>query len=416
NEVTDAREKEGSTTEEGVTTNFWTYWIKDKSLNFKSEYILPNEELRITFQSGALNGMDFALGYNEKSNEFEIIRNEDYGRLLPDNVLKPKAGDKFILYGYDTKFIDDQLLPEAEQRLKERAIEYIEKIKVDPSTYENRMMSDFMFNKGEVRTFELGDKVNLINPTYFEEGRVSRIIGYEYLLDKPYDNPIYYVGETASYSLLNDLEDKVDELIYKDQIFQSTQGKGVYVVGQYDSTKPTDRNVLSSLRALNTFLRKDQADSTEHLITFLAGLKLGEKYSIDENGNASLNDIKASVVEGITALFNQVEATQLNATQSDINSLTAFTLLVKSLADVGNLNVKDTATVLNAVVKQSLTSPKFISGFLGEGFRLAKTDSGDWTLEIDNLTVRKVFQVFELIAQRIVYQGGMIIRSAAGGK
>ncbi|MGL5262201.1 MAG: hypothetical protein ACRC9P_07450, partial [Bacteroides sp.] len=46
----------------------------------------------------------------------------------------------------------------------------------------------------------------------------------------------------------------------------------------------------------------------------------------------------------------------------------------------------------------------------------AKTDSGDWTLEIDNLTVRKVFQVFELIAQRIVYQGGMIIRSAAGGK
>ncbi len=203
------------------------------------------------------------------------------------------------------------------------------------------------------------------------------------------------------------------------RIISSTSGIDASDENTYSALKIDSdfKNIENTISELDTrFLSKVEPDSTEHLITFLAGLKLGTKYSIDENGNAQLNDIKASIVDGITALLNQIEATKLNATQADINNLTAFTLLVKSLADVENLNVKDTAAVLDTVVKQSLTSPKFISGFLGEGFRLAKTESGDWNLEIDNLTVRKVFQVFELIAQRIVYQGGMIIRSAAGGK
>ena len=317
NEITEVREKEGSTTEEGATTNFWTYWIKDESLEFKDEYILPNEELRITFQSGALNGMDFALGFHEDSNEFEIIRNEDYGRLLPDDVLKPKVRDKFILYGYDTKFIDDQLLPEAELRLKEKAIEYVEKLKVDPSTYENKMMSDFMFNKGEIRAFELGDKVNLINPTYFEESRVSRIIGYEYPLDKPYDNPTYYVGETASYSRLNELEGKVNELVYKDQIYQSTH-KGVYLITQHDSTKPTDRNVFSALRSLNTFLRKDRSDKTEYLLQLLGGAEFGEYINsltagkgaaIDKDGKAQVESLEVrSYLKVLELIYNRLSA------------------------------------------------------------------------------------------------------------
>ncbi|MGL5262397.1 MAG: hypothetical protein ACRC9P_08435, partial [Bacteroides sp.] len=203
------------------------------------------------------------------------------------------------------------------------------------------------------------------------------------------------------------------------RIISSTSGIEASDENTYSALK-IDRdfkNIEDTISELDTrFLSKVKPDRTEHLVSFLAGLNIGAKYSIDENGNAKLNDIQANVVEGITALFNELEATQIDATEADIGNLTALTLFVKNLADVGNLNVEDTATILKAVVKYSLTSPKFVSGLLGEGFRLAKTDSGDWTLEIDNLTVRKVFQVFELIAQRIVYQGGMIIRSAAGGK
>nr|WP_050807893.1 hypothetical protein [Bacteroides coprosuis] len=263
--------------------------------------------------------MDFALGFHEKSNEFEIIRNEDYDRLLPDDVLKPKVGDKFVLYGYDTKFIDDQLLPEAEQRLREKAIEYVEKLKIDPSTYENQMMSDFMFNNGDIRTFELGDKVNLINPTYFEEGRESRIIGYEYSLDKPYDNPTYFVGETASYSRLNELEDKVNELVYKEQIYQSAH-KGVYLITQHDSTKPTDRNVFSALRSLSTFLRKDRSDKTEHLLQLLGGAEFGEYVNslvagkgaaIDSQGKAQVESLEVrSYLKVLELIYNRLSATE----------------------------------------------------------------------------------------------------------
>ena len=57
--------------------------------------------------------------------------------------------------------------------------------------------------------------MNLINKAYFEEGRISRIIGLEYNLDIPYDSPIYTVGETAPYSRIGELENKIDSLTYR---------------------------------------------------------------------------------------------------------------------------------------------------------------------------------------------------------
>ncbi len=48
--------------------------------------------------------------------------------------------------------------------------------------------------------------------------------------------------------------------------------------------------------------------------------------------------------------------------------------------------------------------------------KIYKALNGDWNMEIDNLTVRKIFSIFELVVQRITHQGGMVIRSAAGGK
>ena len=121
-----------------------------------------------------------------------------------------------------------------------------------------------------LRTFELGDKINLVNPTFFSNGRVSRVIGYERKLDIPYDHPVYFVGEVASTSRIGELEDKVDALTYKGQTFTGN-GSGVYVVGRYDSTPLSDRNVLSSLRSIASFLRKDKDDTASGLITFLRG-------------------------------------------------------------------------------------------------------------------------------------------------
>lgn len=297
-EYTDKIEEEGKAP---VFKKWNAYRFKDAGLTFSEDYVLPGQELKIIFQSGAMNGMSFVVWFNpydKDKNEkpqpeknangnwnplaqvFEIVRNEDYGRPIPDESLQPSNGDKYVLYGFDTKFVSDTMLPDAEQELLERATKYVEKSKIDPSTYTCKMMSDWVYADPSKRTFTVGDKVNLINKTYFDEGRLSRIIGYEYCLDIPSDNPIYTVGETAAYSRLGAIESKVDSLTFKGQSYFGTgvagSGSSVYVIGVNDKTLPSDRNTFSAKRILNEIkeraLSRIGDDSASGLITFLNGL------------------------------------------------------------------------------------------------------------------------------------------------
>ena len=415
--------KEYTDTDEstGAKTKWNAYRYKDKDLQFKSEYLLDGVELRIVFQSGNLNGMDFAIKFNpdnhkeddSKAQVFEIIRNEDYSISLPNNKLHPNEGDAYILYGFDIKLVNDKYIPEAEEELYSEAIKWIKENYKDTKVYECPTIINYFYE--HKLNLDLGQRIKLVDNSLENGSRSSRIIGFEKKLINIYD-AIYTVGDNIRYSNLSSLKEEVKNLKADQYYIAHEASNKTPVITQYDSTKPTDRNVLSSLRSLNTFLRKDQDDSTEHLITFLAGLKLGAKYSLDKNGNAALNNIKSSVIESLKAKFHELESTKLNSSEGTINTLTALTLFVKNLADVQKLDVKETATILNAVIKGTLSSPKFVSGFLGEGFRIAKSSNGDWNLEIDNLTVRKVFQVFELLIQEVKHQGGVVIHSPAGGK
>lgn len=298
-EYTDKIENEDGTT----TEKKWNaYRFKDAGITFSKEYVIAGEELKIKFESGLLNGMEFAVTFNpdnkpEKLEDgswnpdaqvWEIVRNEDYGRPLPDDVLRPQTehmegstsvpSDTYVMSGFDTSFVSDAMIPAAEKELKEKAEAYRDKVKIDPSTYANKMMSDCMVNEaGEPKFFEVGDRVNLINAAFFEAGsRQSRIIGFEYNLDIPYDSPVYTVGETASYSRIGEIEDKVDSLTYKGQTYTGGGGSGVYVIGTNDRTPASNRNVYSALRALTTFLRKDQADGTQFPLTFGHSARFGD--------------------------------------------------------------------------------------------------------------------------------------------
>lgn len=265
------------------------YTFKDTDLkNFnKKDFVI--DELRLIFQTGKLAGLNFALDVKESDNTgttFEIIRNEDYGRYLPDDTLYPQAAhvdkgedipaDTYILYGFDTAFISEQMLPNSEQVLLKKAKDYVKKSMIDPSTYDCEMDADFIYNKGNIRTYEVGAKVNLINKAFFPEGRQSRIIGFEWPLDFPYDHPIYTVGETAAYSRIGEIESKIDSLTYKGQTYSGSTvvggGSSVYVIGVNDKTLPSDRNVFSAKKALDEFLSSKNDDTATGLITFLKGL------------------------------------------------------------------------------------------------------------------------------------------------
>lgn len=92
-EYTDKVENTDGTT----TEKKWNaYRFKDTGITFSKDYILPGEELKIIFQSGKLNGMEFAVTFdpdNKNEQLWEIVRNENYGRPLPDGALIPENGD-----------------------------------------------------------------------------------------------------------------------------------------------------------------------------------------------------------------------------------------------------------------------------------------------------------------------------------
>ena len=276
---------------------------KTGDMAFRKSYILSGKNLHIVFQSGSLNGMDFECEFNPDGVEeilkdddgnpilkdgkeqinpmsqvFEIVANEDYGRFLPDITLHPKDGDTFVLYNWDSTKLGDTLVSSASNELLTDAIKDLKKSMIDPTTYTCTAEANYSYNQGRGNLHGVGDRVNLYNKGYGDSHRSSRVIGYEFCLDIPYDGAKYYVGEKPSYSRLNAMESKIEELVYNGQSYLNGNGgggKSIYVIKSYDSTTPTDYNVYSAKKVEDSFLHKDKEDKALSLISFMRGLLVG---------------------------------------------------------------------------------------------------------------------------------------------
>jgi len=309
---------EDEETQETVTQTF--YYVTDTSgLVFDESYIIDGEELRLVFQSGLLNGMDFGVTFHKagtslgsvtlESDVYEIVANDNYGRTLPDETLKPTTGDKFILYGWgSTKITDLGLVSNAEQELRDKTVDCVKKMMVDDGTYNTTLASSWVKENMISRTFDIGQRIELVNKSFFETSRISRVIGLEIKLDLPYDAPVYTIGESTAYSRIGELENKVDNLTYKGQTYTNGGGKGVYIIRTNDSTAPSNSNVFSALRSLAMFLRKDISDTANGLITFLKGLLIGKNGSgitVLENGMSQA--VVDYLYVKVKAVFDELE-------------------------------------------------------------------------------------------------------------
>lgn len=378
----------------GDPITFTVYRFKDANLTFKKEYILPGQDLHVIFQTGPLSGMDFALEFNPErlpednpeAQVFEIVRNDTYGQTLPESPLIPGIGNKYILYNFDTRYVNDALIPQAEQELLERTIAYKDKVVSDPSTYtcslNSYRVSGYDENNGllnpekEINLLP-GQKVNLINKAYFENGRISRVIGFEKKLDIPYDSPVYTIGESAAYSRLGELEQKLDNIQFKGNTYVNQGGGfGVYIVKKDDATAASDENVFSALRTLyeinkayvdisDMYLRKDIDDTAHGNILF--DKKIGSSIFIDgwEGKGWEIQSTGAAILDSLRV-------------RSDI------------------------------YVGGNTGSPTFASGFTGWGWQI---DTPTATGEMDNLFIRKTFTAYEIVYSQIYGLGGSQIVS-----
>ena len=319
---------------------------KTGDMAFRKAYILSGKNLHIVFQSGSLNGMDFECEFNPdgvpeilldddgnpifkdgkeqinpKSQVFEIVANEDYGRFLPDTTLHPKDGDTFVLYNWNSTKLGDALVPSASNELLADAIKNLKKSVIDPTTYTCTAEDNYSYNHGRGNLHGVGDRVNLYNKGYGDGYRSSRVIGYEFSLDIPFDGAKYYVGEKPSYSRLNAMESKIEELIYNGQSYlngNGGSGRSIYIIKSYDSITPTDYNVFSAKAVDEQRLNKTKDDTANGTITwekvqkfiqgliaedisqfkkgatfgeFIQGMLLGTGGRIDELGNAEFESI-----------------------------------------------------------------------------------------------------------------------------
>lgn len=330
--------------ENGTKETVTYYRYKDTGLEFKDEYLIEGQELRIRFQSGKLNGMEFGVIFNPDPKDdmrgaqlWEIVRNEDYGRMLPDDTLRPENGDEYVLSGFNIQLVSDRYTPEAEQELKGKAQEYADRRKRDDGTYNTTLDSEWVYNDRLRRFYEFGQKVFLVNRAFFENGRDSRILGWEFNLDKPWDSPAYIIGESMPYSRIGDMEDKIDSLTYKGQTYTGG-GNGVYIIRTNDTTAPSDSNVFSARRSLVSFLRKDKSDKTEYLLKLLAGGEFGEFVDsmIAGKGAGIFPDGRAQVerleVRGslsvLDLIINQIQGMESDYSFTEIGK-------IKSVEDLG---------------------------------------------------------------------------------
>ncbi len=405
--------EDDSTTEEGDYIKRTFYRVesltivdedgeKTGDMAFREAYKLSGQNLHIVFQSGSLSGLDFECEFNPdgvsevivdengkpilvngeeqinpKSQVFEIILNEDYGRPLPDNILKPKAGDTFVLYNWDASKLGKTLVVAASNELLKSVVKSIKKSMIDPTTFTCTADSNYSFNKGNGRFHSLGDRIRLLVKSLGNKVRESRIIGFEMHLDIPFDSAKYIVGEKPSYSRFASLDSKIEELEMNGNTYQGKGGSGstIYIIKSYDRVLPTDYNVYSAKAVNEQRLSKLKDDTAQGLITFLKGLKAQD------------------VIKAINGM-------SLGNGESYVN---------------GNGDAKLTDVVVDRIHdKNSTPSDRTIIG--AQGFDFYMGDDGKSHLFVDYLTARTRMFASSVEIRKVSYSGGTTIFSNAGSQ
>lgn len=184
-------------TKDGVVTTY--YKIVCVNSSFKPSDKLA-ESIGAKFLTGSLMGREYSLIYAADfltTKTFEIVaRNEGTGDtsiITPNQYLKPKAGDTFVLTGVK---LSDEKIKEAENKLLIAGQTIAQQHSADTEVYE--CPTDPVYCAHNEHNFQLGQRVTLVG-TAFGDGRISRIQGYTKKLWNEYE-ATYSVGDNARYS------------------------------------------------------------------------------------------------------------------------------------------------------------------------------------------------------------------------
>lgn len=361
-----------SETRKGQDGNTYdVYYFTDNSLPFDpTDYMIGGKVIRVSFQEGSeLAGQGdedngtfyFEVNFDSKTREFEIITIWPYDNdmQLPGDKLIPKPGDRYILWNLH---MPDEYYSLAEEELLTAVNAFNKEHTLDIAVF--KAPTDHVWIEENAVRLSIGQRVRLESDKYFPGTgyRDSRITRITRKVNLPSRMDIE-ISDALSRSTMQKVSDSIGETrTYIRDIAGSISMPDI--IRTWDRTVPTDNNLFSARRSQREFISKNSPDRAKKKIIFEEGLDAGDFIpgtqggTIDGAGNAEL-----------------------------------LTLLVRAL----------------------LSSPKFVDGFAGEGWRIW-LENGLSHLTVDRLTVRQIMTVFELLVEKIRSVGGQICVSAANGK
>ena len=233
---------------------YTVYYVKDKDLPFNpDEYMIGEEVIHITFESGDLSGREFECNWHNGTQEFEIINiYPDENTQIPGGNIIPNIGDTYILTNIR---MPDEYYPIAEEQYKQAVDSFLTEYSKDISIYSGN--TDYIHVDKNSVPLSLGQRVRLEDAQYFEAGYLdTRITRIERKLGNLSEASID-CSSAVSTSWKSSVDSTLNNLEYT---LAQEMADNVRLLKTGDMESPSDYTAFSSLRAIATFLCKDRPD------------------------------------------------------------------------------------------------------------------------------------------------------------
>ena len=164
-----------------------------------SKYQIPDEVMKVVFQSGMLAGRDgFEVHkYLHTSRTFQLVQREEDGITMPSGSFLPKVGDKYAVFGCA---LPDEYIRKAEEKLLEEALKVLHEERDDK--FEIRAEIDGIWASkkwGEVaHKLKVGKSVLFSDPEWLPEPTKIRIVGVKRYLSRPFSPEVELANSVSS--------------------------------------------------------------------------------------------------------------------------------------------------------------------------------------------------------------------------
>lgn len=323
-EVTGVTEKELSIVE-GEKNTVYIIHCDNTSFVPTNESII-DQKIYAHFTSGSLEGREFELtGYKYGESfekQFEIVaQTESAGGedviVVPNEYLKPAVGDTFVLTGIK---LPQGNITAAEEELLAEGQKYVAEHSSDTNVYD--CPTNPVYCKKKYKNFQLGQRVLLIGGIFGEEGRASRIQGYEKKLYNPYE-AIYSVGDNRKYTRADATDNSINKLwrargvplvavasdtssqvLRVERLSLQAQTQGEKLSQAIGTTADKSGTIYGELYLLNKRLKEVESNTGSVDISTLK-TKVDNNYNLLTQHNLALAELKTSVDDNTKKLESQ---------------------------------------------------------------------------------------------------------------